>query len=77
VVLGVSSEAPAWAAQQTEQAPSWARPLWSPCGMPSWLPWQIGAALRGSLAAMAAAHVAPIGARICTTSAIMMIGRNF
>ena len=29
--LGVSSEAPAWAAQQTEQAPSWARPFGSPC----------------------------------------------
>src|SRR5581483_2036898 len=34
------------------------------------------AAPRGSAAAMATAQVAPIGARICTISAIRTIGRN-
>src|ERR1700744_5942541 len=43
--FGVASE-PAWPAQQTEQAPSWARPFGSPCGMPPSPPWQIGAAFK-------------------------------
>ena len=38
---------------------------------------QIGAPWRGSEAAMLAAQQAPIGARICTASAIRTMGRNF
>ena len=41
------------------------------------LPWQMTAACSGSDAAMLAAQVAPIGAKICTNTAIRTIGRNF
>ena len=40
-------------------------------------PEQIGAAWRGSEAAMLAAQQAPIGARTCTARAIRTMGRNF
>src|SRR5262249_29738297 len=76
---GESSDAPACAAQQSQQKLSRTRgsPLWSSCwGIETGSLWQISPRRSGSPTAAAAAQDAPMGAKICTTSATKTIGKN-
>jgi hypothetical protein len=70
----LNAAAPALKAQQITQLASWVC-CWPPSslGADEWLR-QIPAAASGSEMADATAQLAPIGARICTISAIMKIG---